>query len=89
MTLLDSAAIGWNPDASDRMLLAGDESALPAIEMILATLPARSRGQVFVEVQSEGASVVRWITDESNAAARRLYDSMATATPWVTYDIRL
>jgi len=34
----------------------------------------------------ENLSVVRWITDENNTAARRLYDSLATATKWVTYD---
>jgi len=34
-----------------------------------------------------GASVVRWITATDNAAARRLYDSHAVATPWVTYDM--
>lgn len=36
---------------------------------------------------SEGASVVRWITADTNAVARRLYDEVATATPWVTYDL--
>jgi GNAT superfamily N-acetyltransferase len=35
----------------------------------------------------QGASVVRWITDPANATARRLYDSVGTATPWVTYDM--
>ena len=35
----------------------------------------------------EGASVVRWITAKDNARARRLYDSVAAATPWVTYDL--
>ena len=34
----------------------------------------------------EQLSVVRWITDESNTTARRLYDTVATATKWVTYD---
>lgn len=34
------------------------------------------------------ASVVRWITASDNAAARALYDTHATATPWVTYDMR-
>lgn len=34
----------------------------------------------------EGLSVVRWITNENNTTARRLYDTMATATKWVTYD---
>ena len=37
--------------------------------------------------EQEGRSVVRWITAESNAVARRLYDTVATATPWVTYDL--
>lgn len=31
--------------------------------------------------------VVRWITAEDNRAARALYDSEATATRWVTYDM--
>jgi GNAT superfamily N-acetyltransferase len=35
----------------------------------------------------EGASVVRWITATDNATARRLYDTVAVATPWVTYDM--
>jgi GNAT superfamily N-acetyltransferase len=34
----------------------------------------------------ENLSVVRWITNEQNATARRLYDTLATATKWVTYD---
>jgi GNAT superfamily N-acetyltransferase len=37
---------------------------------------------------SEGRSVVRWITADTNATARRLYDAVATATPWVTYDLK-
>jgi ribosomal protein S18 acetylase RimI-like enzyme len=37
--------------------------------------------------REEGASVVRWITAEDNASARRLYDSVASSTPWVTYDM--
>ena len=44
---------GWNPNGADRLLLAGDETAVDTIALILATLPAESRGQVFVEVQSE------------------------------------
>ncbi|MCW2289421.1 GNAT family N-acetyltransferase [Leucobacter luti] len=35
----------------------------------------------------EGATMVRWITAESNATARSLYDGVATQTPWVTYDL--
>ncbi len=37
---------------------------------------------------AEGASVVRWITAEDNATARAVYDRVAAATPWVTYDMR-
>ncbi len=36
--------------------------------------------------QRDGRSVVRWITAEDNTTARRLYDSLAQATRWVTYD---
>lgn len=35
----------------------------------------------------EGANVVRWITATDNTAARSVYDKVATATPWVTYDM--
>lgn len=37
--------------------------------------------------EREGRSVVRWITAEDNSQARALYDSTATATRWVTYDM--
>lgn len=36
---------------------------------------------------AEGASVVRWITAADNATARSVYDRVAAATPWVTYDL--
>lgn len=36
----------------------------------------------------EDANVVRWITAADNAAARGVYDKVATATPWVTYDLK-
>lgn len=37
---------------------------------------------------AEGASVVRWITAADNASTRSVYDTHATATPWVTYDMK-
>lgn len=37
--------------------------------------------------RDEGASVVRWITADSNETARRIYDRVARQTPWVTYDL--
>jgi GNAT superfamily N-acetyltransferase len=35
----------------------------------------------------DGRSVVRWITATDNETARQLYDRVATATGWVTYDL--
>lgn len=39
--------------------------------------------------RDNGWTVLRWITAADNAAARGLYDKVAQATPWVTYDIKL
>lgn len=36
----------------------------------------------------QGAQLVRWITAQDNTTARSVYDAHATATPWVTYDMR-
>ncbi len=39
--------------------------------------------------RARGWSVIRWITAADNARARAVYDRLAMATPWVTYDIKL
>ncbi|MGH8776611.1 MAG: GNAT family N-acetyltransferase [Jiangellaceae bacterium] len=39
------------------------------------------------EGQRRGWSVVRWITAADNDRARAVYDRVAVATPWVTYDM--
>jgi NADPH-dependent ferric siderophore reductase len=79
-----AAAIGWNPRSGDRILLAGDEAALPVIATVLATLPAKSRGQVFVEVQSSddivelvapGRFAVCWLVRDRGQALRRSVDA--------------
>ncbi|UBQ04203.1 GNAT family N-acetyltransferase [Curtobacterium sp. TXMA1] len=62
----------------------------------LFTAPdARGRGvatallhEAAATAAAEGASVIRWITAEDNATARAVYDRVAEATPWVTYDMR-
>lgn len=36
-----------------------------------------------------GFGVVQWITASDNEAAQRLYDTVGTRTPWVTYEIAL
>lgn len=61
----------------------------------LFTAPEARRGGVGVALlreiaaiaSQEGCSVVRWITADTNVAARSVYDAMAKATPWVTYDM--
>ncbi|WIB65951.1 MULTISPECIES: GNAT family N-acetyltransferase [unclassified Curtobacterium] len=62
----------------------------------LFTVPnARGRGaaRALLDRASElaregGANVVRWITAADNETARHLYDAVAIATPWVTYDMQ-
>ncbi|RRO20399.1 siderophore-interacting protein [Saccharopolyspora rhizosphaerae] len=45
----------WAPPASaDRLVLAGDETAVPALAAIVESLPADARGVVCVEVPEEG-----------------------------------
>ena len=39
--------------------------------------------------RQRGWTVVRWITAADNARARAVYDRLAVATPWVTYDMTL
>ena len=78
------ARIAWNPCDADRILLAGDETSLETIRVILATLPASARGQVFVEVQSEtdvtplvapGRFAVCWLVRDRGQALRRSVDA--------------
>src|SRR4051812_20543667 len=49
-----ASTISWNPKAGDRLLLAGDQESIETIRVILATLPASARGQVFIEVATQG-----------------------------------
>lgn len=37
--------------------------------------------------RDEARSVLRWRTASDNATARRVYDTLADATSWVTYDL--
>lgn len=76
-------SIAWCPAPTDRLLIAGDETSLGAIRMILATLPATARGQVFVEVQSAadvgrldapGRFAVCWLVRDRGQRLRRSLD---------------
>jgi GNAT superfamily N-acetyltransferase len=51
----------------------------------VATALLREAGTV---ASKEGANVVRWITASDNQAARSVYNRVANATPWVTYDMK-
>ncbi|MGN7798085.1 siderophore-interacting protein [Leifsonia sp. 22587] len=44
--------IDWRPGSARELLLAGDETAAPAIASILETLPAGRRARAFIEVPS-------------------------------------
>lgn len=83
-TELSIASLAWNPQETDRLLLAGDETAIPAIRMILATLPSAARGQVFVEVGSAddieqldapGRFSVCWLLRDRGQHLRRSVDA--------------
>ncbi len=40
---------------------------------------------VYREADARGADQVYWLTQDFNATARRLYDTVATATPFIKY----
>ena len=80
----DERETGWNPGAGDRILLAGTVEALETITFILATLPARSRGQIFVEVESADEIVpiaapprfaICWLVRERGQQLQRSVDA--------------
>lgn len=51
------ASISWQPTPGDQVLLGGTADDVALIETVLATLPPRTRGQVFLEV--DGADAIR------------------------------
>lgn len=62
--------IEWNPGTAGQLLLAGDETAAPAICAILESLPSNARGVAFIEVphaadalavRSPDGVEVRWL----------------------------
>jgi NADPH-dependent ferric siderophore reductase len=51
------ASIAWQPGEGDLVLLAAGADDLLVVESVLSTLPAKTRGQVFIEV--DGVDQVR------------------------------
>lgn len=65
-----AGGIEWNPGAARRVLLAGDETAAPAICSILEALPSDFTGEAIIEVPAPGDALpvahpsgvtVRWL----------------------------
>jgi NADPH-dependent ferric siderophore reductase len=79
--------IEWDPAPGRRLLLAGDETALPAIAAILEQVPAASRGTAFVEVpyaadvqdldHPVGVEVV-WLPRDGADHGVRLHDAVVS-----------
>jgi GNAT superfamily N-acetyltransferase len=62
------------------------------LEDLFTSSDARGRGvgralieAVYAAADRRGADQVYWLTQNSNATARRLYDQVATATPFIKY----
>lgn len=79
-----SASVSWQPDAADTILVAGTETDLPVIETIAATLPAKARGRVFVEVadadairtvSTPGRVSVTWLCRDRGQSLRTAVDA--------------
>jgi len=82
--IFDDRETGWNPGEGDRILLAGTSDSLETIRLILSTLPARSRGQIFVEVDSTadieviaapGRFAICWLLRERGQQLQRSVDA--------------
>jgi NADPH-dependent ferric siderophore reductase len=78
------ASIAWHPADDDLVLLGATEEDLAVVETVLATLPVRSRGQVFLEVADEGGIrpvaapgrvCVTWLRRDRGQSLRTAVDS--------------
>lgn len=79
----------WRPGNARTLLLAADETAVPAVAVILAGLPADATGHVFLEVPSSGDALplhapdgvqVNWLPREELAYGEALVPAV---TAWV------
>ncbi len=78
------ASIAWRPADGDLVLLAVRSEDLAVAETVLATLPAKARGQVFVEVDSmdevrdltaPGRVCVSWLARDRGRPLRSAVDA--------------
>jgi len=86
------SAVAWAPADAERILLAADERELGTLRLLLATLDAKARGTVFVEVGSSGDIVplvapprfeVRFLVRDRGQDLGRAVD--AWCEEWLTY----
>jgi NADPH-dependent ferric siderophore reductase len=77
--------LDWHPGSASDVLLAGDETAAPAICSILESLPLHVRARAFIEVPAaadrlpiagNGLTTVTWIARDDAAHGQRLYDAV-------------
>lgn len=89
------ASIAWHPAADDRVLLALQAEDLALAEAILATLPAKARGQVFIEVESmddvstleaPGRVCVSWLARDRGRSLRTAVDAWLAEMLPVEFD---
>lgn len=75
-----SEGVAWAPGSASHILIAGDETAVPAISNIVESLSPEVRGAVFLEVPSSGdiqdftaphGVTVNWLPRESHTGATR------------------
>ncbi|WP_434058821.1 siderophore-interacting protein [Escherichia coli] len=80
--------MNWSPGSASRVLLAGDETAVPAISAVLEALPAHINGHAFLEVPeaadtfplgtSSGVSIT-WLERGTAARGVRLEQAVGKA----------
>ncbi|MDK8346201.1 siderophore-interacting protein [Brevibacterium sp. UMB1308A] len=75
-----SEGVAWAPGSASQVLIAGDETAVPAISNIVESLDPEMRGAVFLEVPSSGdiqgftaphGVTVSWLPRESHTGTTR------------------
>ncbi|HWL59795.1 MAG TPA: SIP domain-containing protein [Microbacteriaceae bacterium] len=86
------SAVAWAPEDADRILLAAHEHELATVRLLLATLDAKARGTVFIEVESAADIVeigapprfeVRFLLRDRGQELGRAVD--AWCEEWLTY----
>ncbi len=78
------ATIAWNPGVGDSVLLGAVDDDIAIAETVVATLPAKARGRVFLEVAdasgirefaAPGRVCVTWLLRERGQSMRAAVDA--------------